>query len=205
MGCRDKCLVPVDGIPVVRRVLSLLVELFDELVLVTNNPEEYADLSPSRGGPARLRLTGDQYQGRGPLGGLHAGLCVTSRAAVFCVACDMPFLDRPLIERQVTRFLAAPEPCEALVPRIGEMIEPLHAVYARSLLGRAERILAEADRGNSVRLLLDEARTAYWDLEDSAAQRSAFFNINTPKDLAPLHSRTRPEAGARGFAPAAQS
>jgi molybdopterin-guanine dinucleotide biosynthesis protein A len=191
MGSRDKCLVPVDGIPVVRRVLELLTGLFEELVLVTNNPEEYEDLRDPLHGLRQLRVTEDRFRARGPLAGIHAGLSATRRPAVFCVACDMPFLDPEMITRQVQRFLEVRETCEALVPRVGELIEPLHAVYASALAGRAERILADGE-GNSVRLLLNEARTVYWDLEDSAASRSAFFNINTPKDLVPFRSGTAP-------------
>jgi len=174
---------------VVRRVLSLLAELFGEQVLVTNNPADYEDLRPARAGLPALVLTEDHFKGRGPLGGLHAGLHAASRPAVFCVACDMPFLDRALITRQVECFLGGTPACEALVPRVGQLIEPLHAVYARSLAAAAERILAAADGGRSVRVLLEQARTAYWDLEDTAACRCAFFNINTPKDLAPLAAR----------------
>jgi len=181
MGSRDKCLVPVGGVPVVRRVIGLLAETFAELVVVTNNPEQYEDLRP------RLRLTEDRFKGCGPLAGIHAGLEATGCAAVFCAACDMPFLDRALISRQVERFLALAVQgcCEALVPRVGQLIEPLHAVYARSLAGRAEEILAGAREDRSVRVLLAAARTVYWDLGDDS--RRAFYNINTPKDLVALH------------------
>lgn len=190
MGARDKCQVRVDGVPVVRRVLGLLGGLFDELVLVTNNPEQYGDLRAAARPP---RLTRDRYEGRGPLGGIHAGLSAARAPAAFCVACDMPFLDEALIRRQVDEFRAlatargpgAGGACEALVPRFGELIEPLHAVYACSLAGPAERILSARGpgAGYSVRLLLAEARTVYWDLESSPATRTAFFNVNTPKDL----------------------
>ena len=37
--------------------------------------------------------------------------------------------------------------------------------------------------GDSIRVLLGRARTCYWDLEDTPRIRSAFFNLNTPKDF----------------------
>ncbi len=183
MGGRRKGLIPVEGEPLLRRIALLLQGLFAEVLLVAA-PE---DGSGEDVLPAGVIVTSDRFPGRGPLAGIHAALESASHAGVFCVACDMPFLDRRLIVREAELFRACG--CEALVPRVGELIEPLHALYGASLLGRAEAILAgsgDGPGGYSVRALLAQARLRYLDLEDGPRSRRAFLNLNTPRDLAAL-------------------
>jgi len=110
----------------------------------------------------------------------------SSREAAFCVACDMPFLSADLIRALVRRYRE--EGCDVLLPRVGGQIEPLHAVYRRSLLPAIERFLSDGE-GNSIRRLYPAVRTAYFELEDTAATRAAFTNINTPEDVERLCGR----------------
>ncbi len=174
MGGLDKGRIAFRGLPLVLRTVELLAGIFGEVVLVTNSAEAYPGL------PAGVRLTGDLFPGRGPLAGIHAGLACSSRQAAFCVACDMPFLSAGLIRRLARRFRELD--CDVLLPRVGEEIEPLHALYHRRLLGQMERLLADG-QGNSVRRLFPAARTEYLRLPDSARVRRIFTNLNTPEDV----------------------
>jgi molybdopterin-guanine dinucleotide biosynthesis protein A len=177
MGGLDKSRLAVNGEPLVRWIADLLGNLFEEVILVTNNPELHRDLV------GRLLFAEDIFPGRGPLAGIQAGMACASGALVFCVACDMPGLRQDMIERQIeifrTRIAGS---CDVLIPRIGELIEPLHALYRTSLESLARRILT-IQAGCSVRTLLAAARSCYWDLEDTTDSRSVFANLNTPKDL----------------------
>jgi molybdopterin-guanine dinucleotide biosynthesis protein A len=182
MGGVEKSRIPVGGVPLIRGICELLKSLFAQVILVTNRPDLHRDL------PGAVEIITDQYQGRGPLGGLHAGLDRTEAEAVFCVACDMPALDRRLIAAQVEQFdSASRRECQILIPRSGELIEPLHGIYRKDLEPRVREICA-GEGGYSIRVLLARARTCYWDLEDTPRTRSAFINLNTPKDLR-LHFR----------------
>jgi molybdopterin-guanine dinucleotide biosynthesis protein A len=177
MGGVEKSRIAVGGAPLVHSVAGLLQSLFAEVILVSNQPWLHRDLA------GRLVIISDQYRQRGPLGGIHAGLQRTSAEAVFCVACDMPSLRRDLIEAQVREFRgAARRGCQALIPRLGDLIEPLHGIYLKALEGPAREICG-GPGSYSIRELLGRARTCYWDLEDVSGNRSAFFNLNTPKDL----------------------
>ena len=180
MGGLDKGLLLFRGVPLVIRTAGLLAELFEEVILVTNSADGYPGL------PAGVLLTGDRYAGRGPLAGIHAGLARSGREAAFCVACDMPFLSPDLIREQIQRFQELD--CDVLLPRVRGEIEPLHAVYRRSLLPAIERLLSDGE-GNSIRRLYPAVRTAYFELEDTAATRAAFTNINTPEDVERLCGR----------------
>jgi molybdopterin-guanine dinucleotide biosynthesis protein A len=173
----DKSRIQVGGVPLIHSISEMLQSLFPQVILVTNQPDLHQDL------PAGVEIISDRYRGRGPLGGLHAGLSRTDADAVFCLACDMPALDRHLIRAQAEQFhSAAAGGCQILIPRVGELIEPLHGVYLRAL----EPMVRDICRGRgsySIRVLLARADTCYWDLEDTPEIRSAFFNLNTPKDL----------------------
>ena len=107
----------------------------------------------------------------------------TDADALFCLACDMPSLDRELIQSQAEQFRSHfTRGCQVLIPRIGGLIEPLHGIYHRALEPLAREICSGAG-GYSIRVLLARAQTCYWDLEDTPRIRGAFFNLNTPKDL----------------------
>ena len=177
MGGKDKSRIPVGGVPLIHRISQLLQDLFAQVILVTNRPELHRDLPPG------VEIVSDRYRGRGPLGGLQAGLRRTEADAVFCLACDMPSLDRRLVRAQAGEFQQAVQRgCQVLIPRVGGLIEPLHGIYLKELEPLVREICS-GPGGYSIRVLLGLARTCYWDLEDTPRIRSAFSNLNTPKDL----------------------
>jgi molybdopterin-guanine dinucleotide biosynthesis protein A len=180
MGGLDKGLVPFQGVPLAVRALRLLAPLFGEVILVTNQPEQYGPLAGS------AVLAGDLIAGRGPLGGIHAGLARASGQAAFCLACDMPFLSADFVRRQVEAYLS--KDCDILLPRVRGEIEPLHGIYRKTLLLEIERILTDG-QGYSIRRLLPRARTEYLDLEASPEVLRMFTNINEPGDLAALRGQ----------------
>lgn len=170
----DKGQLSYRGVPLAVRAVVLLADIFEEVVLVTNSTQGYPGL------PDGTLQTADLLPGRGPLSGIHAGLSRCSGEAAFCVACDMPFLDPELIREQVRLYRQ--QDCEVLLPRLLGRIEPLHAIYRRSLLPDVERLLSDGE-GYAIRRLFETARTAYLDLEDKPEIRAVFTNINTPEDL----------------------
>jgi molybdopterin-guanine dinucleotide biosynthesis protein A len=169
---QDKALVEVAGQPLVARVVDVLRTLVSEIVLVTPSPERLAWLG--------LLAVDDLYPGVGTLGGLHAGLSAIESPYGLVVGCDMPFLNRDLLAYMIAQAGDA----EVIMPRVGRFYEPLHALYARSILPvLEERILAGQRR---IRQACAGCSTRYI-LEDEIArfdpQHLSFFNVNTPQDL----------------------
>lgn len=172
MGGVNKALLEVGGIKIVDRVVCALREVFSEIMLVTNSPDEYAFLD--------LPMTPDLRPGHGALGGLHAGLKRLSCSHGFFVACDMPFLSPEAIRRMVS---LAPG-WDVVIPRINGHLEPLHAIYSRRCVRPMERLMDKGDLKVSnflssvaVReveqheLLVDDPRYGF------------VMNLNTPQDL----------------------
>ena len=170
MGGRNKAFLEVDGVPIIERTLRLFGAIFDEIIIVTNDPDAYAEYT------GRSRIVTDIFKGRGPLGGIHAGLTHSSKEGVFFVACDMPRLHIGLIERLLAE--AASDEWECVVPVSAHGPEPLHAVYNRRCLPILEYVLRRGDC--SVRALLKRCRCRY--IHAREEEYVSFVNINTPED-----------------------
>jgi len=163
----------VEGETIISRIISVINDIFEEKIIVTNNPEEFRGLD-------QCRIIGDYYQKAGPLGGIHAALKSTSAEACFVFAGDMPFPDKKIIEDQILKF--SNSEYDVLIPRVGKLIEPLHAIYRKSLLEELEKFLY-GNKSRAVRDFLRDKNVGYLQIPENATSRKAFANINSPSDV----------------------
>ena len=181
MGGQKKGLICKDGIPLIQRTISLLQSIFSEVILVLDSPGEnsfYAGVAED------VVISHDIVHDIGPLGGIYTALKASSGRAVFCFACDMPYLDTLFIRRMISAFGASHG--QALVPRINRFIEPLHALYKKKLkesLGDYIAARSTSDHDFSIRKFLNTISTEYYELEDRPENQKFFKNLNTPKDV----------------------
>jgi molybdopterin-guanine dinucleotide biosynthesis protein A len=168
----NKALLKVGDLPLVAKVANRLRSVVDDLVLVTNLPEQFGFLG--------LTMVGDIYRGIGTLGGLHAGLSAIRTRYGFVVGCDMPFLNADLLRYMVS----VRDRADVIMPRLGRYYEPLHAVYAIQCLPNIEQSIKAGQR--RVLRACDGLRIRYVDEEEIARydpHHRSFFNVNTPDDL----------------------
>jgi len=120
----NKALLQLEGKNLIDHVFFKLYDLFSEIVIVTDRPNEFAYL------PAKL--TGDIFvqEDKNALRGIHAGLTVSANPSCFVVGCDMPFLSLSLVEH-MSRFALD---FDAVVPRLDDYHQPLFAFYNKSAL-----------------------------------------------------------------------
>ncbi len=168
----DKAFVSVLGRPLIEEILSQTAGLGLESLIITNRPADYAYLG--------VPLFGDVLPGKGPLGGLYSALHSATRPHVLCIACDMPFVVRPLLDYLISLI---PEG-EAIVPRLDGEAEPFRAIYSRACLAP---IRAALDAGR-MRMIsfFPEVRMRFVDeaeIEQFDPQHLSSFNVNTPEDL----------------------
>ena len=168
----NKALASVKGVRLIERTVRVMKAVFHDVLLVTNTPAEYAFLD--------LPMVQDLIKGLGPIGGIYTGLETISEKAVFFVACDMPFLSEGLIRRMAK----VRESFDAVVPRMGWMLEPLHALYTKNCL---PVIKASIDaRQYQIAKCFHNLRVRYVEREELLAfdpELMSLFNINEPKDL----------------------
>lgn len=168
----NKALLPVtDQETLVSRVVANLAMLSDDIVLVSNTPELYADLP--------VRHASDRFVGAGPLAGLHAGLLAVQNRWAFIAACDMP-----LIDHRLARYMTLmTEGYDVVAPRIDQSIEPLHALVSQVCLPAIEARLQDGQR--RMISFYPDVRVRYVESREIAIfdrDGRTFANANTPED-----------------------
>ena len=176
----NKALLPFKGGLFIEVIYRQLCELFDEVLIVTNAPEQFSSLP--------CRKVADIYPDVGALAGLHAGLYHSNNNHIFAVACDMPYLNSSLI----SRLVSLRDQADVVIPQGDKGLEPLHALYGKACLPPMERALT----GNQQRIVsfFSEVRVYNFSCGDVAALDpgfDSFKNINTPSDYFGLRADER--------------
>ena len=170
----DKALLELDGQTLLSRIVQRLAPLSDDLIIVTNNPEDYEHLALG------VRFVPDERPGEGALMGIYSGLKAATYPSALTVACDMPFLNMSLLRHMLDKIAGH----DAVVPRLeGGLLEPLHAVYGKQCLPFMASVLAQGRR--RIAAFLDQVDAFY--VEQSTIDRLdplglSFVNINTAAD-----------------------
>ena len=186
---RDKAAEPIDGQPLVGRVMDALAQIADELVVVVNTPQRGWELPL----PDSVVVAVDIYPNAGSLGGIFTGLSSASNQWGIVVACDMPFLNLDLL----SYLLSFRESHDAIVPVLDDRPEPTHAAYSKVCLSAIEARLEAGDL--KIARFFDDVRVKYVSqrrVEKIDPERHSFFNVNTEEDLARAHLLAGEEAGS---------
>lgn len=173
MGGEPKALIELGGRRIVERVLAAIAPVVDDVLVVTSTPERYAFLG--------LPMVGDVFPEGGSLGGIYSGLAAASGEAVFTVACDMPFLRSDVARLVVARA----DEADVVIPRLGDQLETLHAVYGKRCLPHMEERL----RAGRLKIVGFFDRVRVVEVPEADVRRLAdpevvFMNVNTPDELA---------------------
>lgn len=169
---QNKAFVPIDGVPIITRIHTLLTELFDEVIIITNQNDLFKNLDS--------RIYADLLPDKGALGGLYTGVFFSSFDYSFCVACDMPFIKRSLVQFLIRNT----DNADAVVPRTSDGLQPLHAIYSKRCLDAMRRVIDQGkykiiDFYNLVKVkILEESDFLYLD-----PLKESFMNVNTPEEL----------------------
>jgi molybdopterin-guanine dinucleotide biosynthesis protein A len=168
----DKSFIPLLGKPMIEHVIDKLDGLGNELILITNQLEKYAYLG--------YATFGDLIPERGPLGGLYTVLSHSSYPHVLVVACDMPWLNRSLLDHMISLRHEA----DAVVPRWKKHPEPIHAIYSKKCLPPILSCIEE----DKLQMIAFYSKISVRYLERSEITQfdeygRSFANINTPEEL----------------------
>ena len=178
---QDKALMPFLGRPLIQRVVDRLSPIADEILVTTNNPNDYRFLN--------LRLFPDLIPGRGALGGLYTALSSATWETVAVAACDMPFASAKLIE--TASRLIVEEDADVVIPDSGGGLEPLHAVYRRETCLPAIKAAIDADKWRLISWFPQvKVHTIQPDeIEVYDPSGLAFWNLNTPEEFSEAEQR----------------
>ena len=167
---KEKALLPFRESTFLDTICTVLEDtgLFDEKIISSSG-----NFIPMKAGWIPVR---DCFQGKGPIGGMHAVLKESKMEAVFFTSCDMPFLEKNFVANLCGEWKENLEGV-AVITKEGRK-HPLCGIYRTSLLPKIEdAILAEDYRLLNV---LDSCKIKWLSL--SRQEEIFVTNINTPKE-----------------------
>ena len=173
---QSKALEVIGNSSLLQRVVSGLSFLNSNIIIVTAPNQSFSQLIDY----PKLRIITDIYPDKGPLGGIYTGLTASDSFYNLVVACDMPFLNQALL-RYMVRVSAK---FDLVVPRVGSLVEPLHAVYSKDCLAPIEELFEQGSL--KVSDLLGLVKVRYVEAEEIDKfdpKHLSFFNINTEVEL----------------------
>ena len=168
----NKAFVSLGGGKMIDHILKVCRGVFAEIIIATRSPEQFQGYEAA--------VVRDEIENAGPLGGIYTGLRAATYRHAFCVACDMPLVN----ERLVRHLLRYRFDYDAVVPRMGRFVEPLHAVYSKE----CEPIIMKSVRSGILRArdFLDRLRVLYCEGAELARMDpsfNSFTNVNTKEEL----------------------
>ena len=160
----NKAMLPLGDTVLIQHMYDEIKPHFKQVIVSAADTSEYAFLG--------AKLVPDRTPRMGPLMGIACALMETTSDLNIVMACDMPEISMPLARR----LLSAAGGYELVVPRYGDYLEPLFAVYSKAVSDKANDLLAEGEK--RVRRLFDRCRTLFLDLTDM----HCMTNLNTKEE-----------------------
>ncbi|MBD1821699.1 molybdenum cofactor guanylyltransferase [Cyanobacteria bacterium FACHB-DQ100] len=163
---RDKALIEVDGVPLLKRTCDAARHCTDLIYIVTSWCDRYQSI-----------VSGVQWiqetSPRSPLIAFSEALTQVSTDWVLLLACDLPRLEGEALKECTTQLSDVP----IVVARSQEGWEPLCGFYRRDRLSSLQSYIAGGKR--SFQEWLDSETVQELQLRD----RQMLLNCNTPDDL----------------------
>ena len=172
---RPKATLRLGGVTLIERTVAELARGFDDIVVVAAPKSEGIELPAL--GAVTIVHDGDAYQG--PVGALARGLRAARHEVAFACSCDLPMLRC----EAASWLLSLIGGSDAVIPQIGERLQPLHAVYCGRCAEALDAMLTRGEHRLSTVATAVDARILS-EAEYRLADRDALscFNINTPED-----------------------
>jgi molybdopterin-guanine dinucleotide biosynthesis protein A len=175
---QNKALMSFGGKRLVDRVVEVMRSVFDDLLMVTNTPEVYADLG--------VPMVRDVWPDKGSLGGVYSAIYHVATPYCLVVACDMPFLQAAVLRYLLTQI----NDYDVVVPDVLGELQTLHAIYIKACLQPIERRLAT----NRLRIVgfFPDVRVRTVTASELAPYDPAllaFQNLNTPEEFQAAEQR----------------
>ncbi|WP_218596717.1 molybdenum cofactor guanylyltransferase [Chroogloeocystis siderophila] len=186
----DKALLPVQGVPLLKRVCDVASSLCNLVYIITPTPEKYQHLSLNNcqfvrevplsqenlSTPTSTKVT--LPLPHGPLVGFAQGLAVVQTDWVLLLACDLPKLQIEVLQNWVEELENVPEDAIAALPCHDKGWDPLCGFYPRSCFPVLNAFITQGGRSFQSWLAQHPVHIL------SLPSTEMLFNCNTPEDLA---------------------
>lgn len=165
---KHKAFLKIGGKRIIDILLDTVSKWFTDIKIITNDRSLFKEFP-------YIDIVEDIIKEKGPIGGLYTALKVTDKEGVFCLPCDMPFVD----ERLIAAFIEEgfDNGFDTVVAAGERGIEPLAALYNKRLADLAERNITIGRL--KVSDLFKDCKARYIDLRLIG---SDILNLNTPEE-----------------------
>jgi len=156
----------------IHQQIKQLLPLFEEIIVVSNNPTHYQGLN--------VKVVKDILNGKTPIIGLHAGLVHSSNKYNYVIACDMAFINLDFINYLISLV----DNNDAYVAKYNNYIEPFNAIYSKGIIIKIEDFLEGNNYG--FQRLVKQLNTHYINeqiVDFYQQEMDMFKNINNESDL----------------------
>lgn len=183
-GDADKAVTDVAGAPMIRRIVSSIAPVVDEVVVNARSEQRVPIQRALADVTVDYRFAFDDVPDRGPLAGMVEGFEATSAEYTLVLACDMPFVDPSFVDHlfDLARGADAAVPIE----RCGaeEWLQPLQAVYETATsLSVMEAALEEGITSPATAVGRLDYQTLAVEQAADGTDAWTLRNVNTPDDL----------------------
>jgi molybdopterin-guanine dinucleotide biosynthesis protein A len=168
---RDKLLIPIQGVPLLRRVCDRAIQSAATVYVVTAG-EEYDLIVPED-----CRIIREPVPTRGPLIAFSLALPSVETEWVLVLAGDLPFLTVEVLREWAMMLDKVPEEAIAFLPYTDDRWQSLCGFYRRSSLESLRKFIAGG--GSSFQKWLGGSIVREIPVRDPRV----LFNCNTPEDL----------------------
>lgn len=173
---RAKYFFSYKGCSFIERLVTVFSGIVDEIVIVAKNENQAQHFINL---PSFVHVTWDNESFLGPIGGISAGIEEISGDVVFIAACDMPTINRDVVQYLFENL----GEYEVIIPEWENgMMEPLHAVYRTDAV---RRYLTQKRKASLYEMIhsLNAQKINPESLRRFDAELETFRNINTLSEL----------------------
>ena len=179
----DKAFAPFNGKTLLEWMRDRLAPLFPHVFVVAREPSRFHELG--------LPVVNDALADTGSAVGVYSAVLASPTERVVCLACDMPFVTPHLLRQLAERS----EGFDVFVPRHGEYMQPLCAVYGKGTLDAYRTFITSG--GRRIFDIYPDFNTGYLEMDGGqyGDPGELFMNVNTPAELEAARQRIAAEGG----------
>lgn len=184
---KNKAFLKIGGRILIDQIVEKMGRLSNEIIIVTNILKKF-DYLPKKFDYLNVKLIKDIIKYKGSLGGIYSGILFAKNNSIFVVACDMPFLNIPLLKYIISFF----QDYDVVIPKINNFFEPLHAIYSKKCIKPIKRLIDE----NNLKIIdfFKDVNVKFVkknEIEKFDPDFLSIFNINTLEDLKIVKEKVR--------------
>lgn len=174
---RDKKFIKLKGKYFLEYAIETAKQLSEDIIISVGSEEQKKRVQKI----TDLKIVVDSAESKGPVVGLYEGLKECTHEYAIALPCDTPLMQARVFEHMLRECAGY----DAVVPKKGELLQPLHAVYkVSSMLEACEKALEENQLNLSK--AVSKLKVKYIPVkvfEKYDRDLLTFYNINTRKDL----------------------